>query len=137
MSNETDNRNTNTTDDKKTDQGNTPETKGKKDKKKPAKKVPSLQKYTSDLIELMRRKKKLQYILEHHDKTEPIVIENIRRYFGGLNEDMRELKRQVETASNMITKVINKPAHADIVCEMAIDELSGVIKTLEGYANPI
>jgi hypothetical protein len=99
--------------------------------------VPSLQKYMSDLIELMRRKKKLDYILSHYGKTEPIVIENIRRYLGGLNEDMRELKMKVESVSRALKTAIDKPDHMEFGCSMAKDQLDEIIKTLEGYANPI
>jgi len=98
---------------------------------------PSQQKYMIDLIEYQRGKVQMEYVTKRYDKSEATVKNNVRTYYGGLNDDMRAVKRQLETAKNMMAKAINKPEKADIVCEMAIDELFEAIKTIDGFSTSI
>ena len=97
----------------------------------------SQQKYMIDLIEYQRQRVTLEYITKRYDKTEAVVKDNIRRYYGGLNDDMRGLKIKVESSINMLELVLSKPDFMVFGCSLVKDQLGEVLQTIEGFANPI
>lgn len=93
-------------------------------------------KYMVDLIEIMRRKKEMEAVMQRHGKSESVVQENIHRHYGGLSSDMGEIRLKVESANKMLQIVLKQPSNSEFGCTMASEQLVEVIESLDSFVNP-